>query len=96
MARRFLAGCTYGDRYYLFPSLCACANTVEVDALLVTHEQSLKRIAFNLFSSHLLRAQREWESRPSKLPSAELHLHECAGDQVFGEHTRDCSLRPLN
>jgi hypothetical protein len=34
-----------------------------------------------------------WESRPLKSPSAELNLHECAGDQVFGEHTCDCSLR---
>ena len=24
------------------------------------------------------------------------HLHGCAGDQVFGECTRDCSLRPLD
>jgi hypothetical protein len=38
---------------------------------------------------------RLWESRPPKSPSAERHLHECAGDKVFGEHTRDCSLRPL-
>jgi hypothetical protein len=38
----------------------------------------------------------EWESRPPKSPSAELHLHGCAGDQVFGEHTRDCSLHPLD
>jgi hypothetical protein len=31
-----------------------------------------------------------------KSPSAELHLHECAGDQVFGETTRDYSLRLLD
>jgi hypothetical protein len=23
-------------------------------------------------------------------------LHRCAGDQVFGERTRDCTLRPLD
>jgi hypothetical protein len=48
------------------------------------------------FPSHLLWAQRVWESRPPKSPSAELHLHGCAGDHVFGERTRDCSLRPLD
>lgn len=41
--------------------------------------------------SHLLRAQREWESRPPKSPAAEIHLHGCAGDQIFGERLRDCS-----
>jgi hypothetical protein len=40
-------------------------------------------------------ASTEWESRPPKSPSAERHLHGSAGDQVFGERTRDCSLRPL-
>jgi hypothetical protein len=48
------------------------------------------------FPSHLLWAQRVWESRPSKSPSTELHLHGCASDHVFGERTRDCSLRPLD
>jgi hypothetical protein len=33
--------------------------------------------------SHFLRAQREWESRPPKSPSAEIHLHKCAGDIRF-------------
>jgi hypothetical protein len=36
-------------------------------------------------------AQREWESKPPKLPSAEIHLHGCVGDQIFGERLRDCS-----
>jgi hypothetical protein len=36
--------------------------------------------------------EREWESRPPKLPSAELHLHECASDQVFGDRTRSVRL----
>jgi hypothetical protein len=35
-----------------------------------------------------------WESRSPKSPSAERHLFGCAGDQVFGERTRDCSLLP--
>jgi hypothetical protein len=48
------------------------------------------------FSSHLLRAQRVWESRPPKSPSVELHLHGYADNQVFGERTRDCSLRSLD
>jgi hypothetical protein len=39
--------------------------------------------------------QREWKSRPPKSPSIEVHLHGCAGDQVFGERTRDCSFHPL-
>lgn len=34
---------------------------------------------------------REWESRPPKSPTAEIHLHGCAGDQIFGERLRDCS-----
>jgi DNA-directed RNA polymerase specialized sigma24 family protein len=51
----------------------------------------LTRIANNTFPSHLLRAQREWESRPPKSPTAEIHLHGCAGDQIFGERLRDCS-----
>jgi hypothetical protein len=59
-------------------------------------EQSLRRVALSPFPSHLLRAHIEWESRPPKSPSAELHLHGCVGDQVFGERTRDCWLRPLD
>jgi hypothetical protein len=64
--------------------------------LLVTCMNSLKHIVFSPFPSHLLRAQREWESRPPKSSSADLHLTGCAGDQVFGEHTHDCSPRSLN
>jgi hypothetical protein len=60
------------------------------------YTRTLKRISYSSFPSHLLRAQRVWESRPPKLPSVELHLHGCAGDQVFGERTHDCSFRPLN
>jgi hypothetical protein len=59
-----------------------------------THD-ILRRVAYNPSSSHLLRAQTVWESRPPKSSSVERHLHGCAGDQVFGERTRDCSLRPL-
>jgi hypothetical protein len=51
----------------------------------------LTRIANNTFPSRLLRAQREWESRPPKSPTVEIHLHGCAGDQIFGERLRDCS-----
>jgi hypothetical protein len=57
-----------------------------------THVQSQTHCT-QPFSSHLLRAQRVWESRPPKSPFAERHLHGCAGDHVFGERTRDCSLR---
>jgi hypothetical protein len=39
---------------------------------------------------------REWESRHPKSPSVERHFHGCAGDHVFSERTRDCSLRPLD
>jgi hypothetical protein len=59
------------------------------------HTNSLRRVALCPFSSHFLWAQIEWERRPSKSTSDELHLHGCAGDQVFRERTRDCSLRPL-
>jgi hypothetical protein len=52
---------------------------------------SLTRIANNTFPSHFLRAQIEWESRPPKSLSAEIHLHGCVGDQIFGERLRDCS-----
>jgi hypothetical protein len=45
--------------------------------------------------SHLLRAQREWEGKTPESPSAQLHLHGCADDQIFGERTHDCSLCPL-
>jgi hypothetical protein len=40
--------------------------------------------------------QREWDSRPPKSPSTEIHLHGCAGDQIFWERTRDCSLDPFD
>jgi hypothetical protein len=56
---------------------------------------SLRRVAHNHSHPTFLRAQRVWESRPPKSLSAELNLHGCVGDQVFGERTRDCSLRPL-
>jgi hypothetical protein len=56
-----------------------------------SHAIYLTRIANNTFPSHLLRAQREWESRPPKSPTAEIHLHGCADDQIFGERLRDCS-----
>jgi hypothetical protein len=48
------------------------------------------------FTSHLLWAHREWESMPPKSLSIELDLHGCVGIQVFGEHTHDYSLRPLD
>jgi hypothetical protein len=59
--------------------------------LFQAQKNHLTRIASNTFPSHLLRAQREWESRPPKSPTAEIHLHGCAGDQIFGERLRDCS-----
>jgi hypothetical protein len=55
----------------------------------------LRRVAYNPSPSHLLRAQTVWESRPPKSMSTERHLYGCGGDQVFGERTRDCSLRLL-
>jgi hypothetical protein len=57
---------------------------------------SLTRIANNTSPSQLLRAQRECESEPLKSPSAEIHLHGCASDQIFGERIRDCSCDPFN
>jgi hypothetical protein len=55
-----------------------------------------QRVAYCPSPSHLLRAPRVWESRPPKSPSAERHLHGCAGHQVFEERTRDYFLRPLD
>jgi hypothetical protein len=46
--------------------------------------------------SRLLRSHREWESKPSKSSSAEIHLHGCIGDEVFGERTHDCLLHPFD
>jgi hypothetical protein len=68
--------------------------------LLVTTEQYTRtNILRRVASAHprpTFCEHREWESRPPKSPSAERHLHGCAGDQVFGERTRDCSPRPLD
>jgi hypothetical protein len=77
--------------YYLFASLCACIYTRWGDCFwsretkqYVRTPTSLRRVAYSPSSSHLLRAQRVWESRPLKSPSTERHLHWCAGDQVLG------------
>jgi hypothetical protein len=80
---------SYGDHYCMFPSLCACINTEEVNALSNALHSAHSRPTF---CEHT----REWESRPMKSSFVELHLHECADDQVFGERTCDCSLRPLD
>jgi hypothetical protein len=57
--------------------------------LLVTREQILRRIALSQSPFHLLRAQREWENRPSKSRSAELHLHDLCGQSGFwGAYSR--------
>jgi hypothetical protein len=97
--RQFLAGCNSsydGNRYCPFASLCVCKNTKEVKVLLVARMNSLRHVAHNPSPSHLLRVKGVWESRPPKSLSVELHLHGCACDQVFGERTRDCSLRSLD
>jgi hypothetical protein len=59
-----------------------------------TRKHTTFSVAYRLSLSHLLRAQTVWERKPPKSPFAERHLHGCASDQVFGERTRDCSLRP--
>jgi hypothetical protein len=56
---------------------------------------SLRRIAHS-HSRPTFCEHRVWKSMPPKSSSAERHLHGCAGDHIFGERTRDCSLRPLN
>jgi hypothetical protein len=56
-----------------------------------SYVKSLTRIANNTSSSYLLQAQKECESRPLKSPSADIHLHGCGGDQIFGKRIRDCS-----
>jgi hypothetical protein len=80
----------------MFASLCACIYTEEVGLFLVTTRYESQTRCTQSLLSHLLRAQSEWEMRPPKSSSVELHLYGCAGDQVFGERTRDCSLRPLD
>jgi hypothetical protein len=81
--------------YYLFASLCACIYTRWGDCFwsqetkqYVRTPTSLRRVAYSPSLSHLLRAQRVWESRPLKSPSAERHLHWCAGDLVLGAYSR--------
>jgi hypothetical protein len=48
------------------------------------HAIYLTRVANITSMSHLLRAQREWESRPPKSTSAEIHLHGCVGIRFLG------------
>jgi hypothetical protein len=50
-----------------------------------SYVKSLTRIANNTSSSHLLRSQKECESKPPKSSSADIHLHGCGGDQIFWE-----------
>jgi hypothetical protein len=55
--------------------------------LLVTHKN---RFSYELHSTHprpTFCEHKEWESKPPKSSSVELHLHGCAGDQGFGERT---------
>jgi hypothetical protein len=71
----------------------------EVKLLLVTTAQYEHRTVSDALHTTIPvppSASTEWESMPPKSPSAERHLHGCAGNQVFGERTRDCSLRPLD
>jgi hypothetical protein len=58
--------------------------------------KSLTQIANNTSLSHLLLTLRERERWPPKSSSAEIHLHGCVGDQIFGERIRDCSLDPFD
>jgi hypothetical protein len=75
--------------------------TEEVRLLLVTtiehytRTNILRHVAYSPSPSHFFE-HREWVGRPPKSPSAERHLHGCAGDHVFGERTRECSLRLLD
>ena len=62
----------------------------------ITHDKHSQTRCIQPISRLTFCEHREWESRPPKSPSAERHLHGCAGDQVFGERTRACSLRPLD
>jgi hypothetical protein len=65
--------------------------------LLVTaRTNSLRRVANSHSRPTFCEHRKCGGSRPPKSPSAELHLHGCADDQVFGERTRDCSLCPLD
>jgi hypothetical protein len=47
------------------------------------HARSPTHVANSTCLPHLLRAQREWESRPPKSPSTEIHLHRCVSDFIF-------------
>jgi hypothetical protein len=82
--------CSYGDHYCLFPSLCACINTEEVDDLLVTRKVSQTRCT----SAHF----RLRESGRAGLRNRRLQSYTCTGVRAirFLGSTRDCSLRPLD
>jgi hypothetical protein len=62
----------------VFPSLCACTNTEEVDNHLVTREQSLRRVAPSPFIFHLLWAQRVGEQ------ASEIAVHRATLARVCG------------
>jgi hypothetical protein len=83
--------------------MCDCFYLLSFSLLLTAYKNgegglfqvrviSLKRITNNTSPSHLLWARREWESKPLKSSSGEIHLHGCVDDQIFGERFRDCSL----
>jgi hypothetical protein len=73
-------------RYWPFPVLwlvMAVTASVYDTTIRKNTEQSQTRCT-QPFPFYLLRAQRVWESRPPKSPSAERHLHGYARDHVFG------------
>jgi hypothetical protein len=51
--------------------------------LFFNYVRSLTHVANNTSPSHFLRTYKEWESRPPKSPSAEIHVHKCASDIRF-------------
>jgi hypothetical protein len=97
---QLLTDVTDGDCYYPLASLCTCISTRKEDYFWSRQQYErthdiLRHVSYNPSPFHLLRAQTVWDSRPPKSSSTERHLHGCAGNQVFGERTRDCSFRPL-
>jgi hypothetical protein len=91
MARRFLALMAHQFlalmarlllSIALLPSLCQSISTKEVDALLFTRTVSQTRCTRPIPVPPSASTERVG-GRPPKSPSAEVHLHVCAGDHVL-------------
>jgi hypothetical protein len=78
------------------PPLCVCIYTGRWGCFWWLHVRTFSNALRKARPRPTFCEHREWEGRPPKSSSIELHSHGCASDQVFGEHTRDCSLRSFD